>query len=352
MKPLNILITGGGSPGIAGTIYSLRNNYDRRKNKIITVDARSDVVGKYLADGFYTIPKATDTEIYLTSLKKICKEESIDVLLPQNTVELLHLAKNKADFLQFGTKIIVSEYSNMIVANNKFKLLEICEKIGIPFPKYYLASSSDELKKAAVLLGYPENIIVVKPPDSNGSRGIRIIDEKKDYKEAFYNDKPTNLFIKMNQLLDILGENFEPLLVMEYLEGDEVTLDVFRDQQNFVSIPRKRDEIKSGISFQNSAFRDNKLIEYSKIISDYLELKYCFGFQFKYDRNRIPKILECNPRVQGTMIFSTFMGANIIYSAIKSAMGENIPEFNLNWSTKLIRYWGALGIINENYIRV
>ena len=73
-------------------------------------------------------------------------------------------------------------------------------------------------------------------------------------------------------------------------------------------------------------------------------MEFCFGFQFKYDIYGIPKILECNPRVQGTMIFSTFMGANIIYAAVKSCLGEFLPEFSLNWDTKLIRYWGAIGI--------
>lgn len=352
MENLNILITGGGSPGIAGTIYSLRNNYDNRKIKIIAVDVRKEVVGKYLADRFYNIPKANDTQNYLNSLKEICKKEEVDVLIPQNTAELLVLAKNQNLFLSINTKVIVSDYKSILIANNKFELLKVCKIIGIPFPKFYLVSNQSEFNEAAYSLGYPDKRIVVKPPDSNGSRGIRIIDDKKDYKKLYYEEKPTSLYMKFTQLFEILGDEFEPLLVMEHLDGEEVTLDVFRDQSNFVSIPRKRDEIKSGISFQNSAYRNENLIQYSKILSDNLNLKYCFGFQFKYDAELVPKILECNPRVQGTMIFSTFMGANIIYSAVKSALGEQIPKFNCIWSTKLIRYWGALGIVDDTFFRV
>ena len=43
-----------------------------------------------------------------------------------------------------------------------------------------------------------------------------------------------------------------------------------------------------------------------------MDLRYAFGFQFIGD-----KLLECNPRVQGTMIASTYAGCNIIYSAVK-----------------------------------
>jgi carbamoyl-phosphate synthase large subunit len=122
--------------------------------------------------------------------------------------------------------------------------------------------------------------------------------------------------------------------------------------KNFICIQRKRDEVKSGISFQNSVHNDDRIQSYSKAISDYLDLYYCFGYQFKYDLNGIPKILECNPRVQGTMIFSTFMGANIIYSSIKSVLGENIPELSYDFDTKLLRYWGALGINKNGIIKI
>ena len=40
------------------------------------------------------------------------------------------------------------------------------------------------------------------------------------------------------------------------------------------------------------------------------------------------------------MIASTFAGANIIYSAVKSAFGEEVPELKAEWGTKLIRYEG------------
>ena len=58
MKTINVLITGGGSPGIAGTIYSLKNNYDNRKINIICTDAQAECTGKFLADKFYQIPRA------------------------------------------------------------------------------------------------------------------------------------------------------------------------------------------------------------------------------------------------------------------------------------------------------
>ena len=43
MDDLNILITGAGAPGIKGTLYSLKNNFDNRQINTIGTDAREEV---------------------------------------------------------------------------------------------------------------------------------------------------------------------------------------------------------------------------------------------------------------------------------------------------------------------
>lgn len=353
LREITVLVTGGGSPGIIGTIHSLKNNYDNRKVKIICTDAKSECAGKFIADKFYQIPRADHNKMeYLKVMYDICKFEKVDVVLPQNTSELILLSNNEENFLRFNTKIIITGQKTISLANNKYELLKVCKKNNIPYPDYNIASNKKKLVELIKKMGWPKKTIVVKVPDSNGSRGIRIIDEGKDYKKMFYNEKPTNLFMKLNNFLDLLDNEFPPLLIMEYLPGDEVSIDVFRDKKNFISIPRKRNQIRSGISFENSAVNDEELIRYSKVLSDELNLKYCFGFQFKYDSSNIPKILECNPRVQGTMVFSTFMGVNLIYSSIKSCLGEKIPELKYEWDTKLLRYWGAIGINSNSITKV
>jgi carbamoyl-phosphate synthase large subunit len=74
------------------------------------------------------------------------------------------------------------------------------------------------------------------------------------------------------------------------------------------------------------------------------DLKYAFGFQFiNY------KIIECNPRVQGTMVASTLAGANIIEAACLEALGLPVPPFSVRWGASFTRYWG---IISDNSIKV
>jgi len=345
---LRLLITGVGAPGIMGTVYSLKNNCDKRKIYLVGTDINVDAVGKYFCDRFYNLPAANDEDNYLDSLLKICIKEKIKVVIPQNTRELLILAGNTQKFIDIGTQVLVSSFEAIKNANDKYELMKICKTCGVPVADFMLAADRKKLDNAVKELGWPEKKIVVKPPSSNGQRGVRIIDEKRDLKKAFYNEKPSSLYTTLNDLKKVLGSTFPELIVTEYLPGEEYTVDVIRKGKLMTVIPRKRDLIRSGITFNGSVENNLEIINYSKKLAENLNLEYCFGFQFKLDENNIPKILESNPRVQGTMVLSTIAGANIIYSSVKLLLGEKIPEFNIDWDSKIFRYWGGVGLYKGN----
>lgn len=352
LDPINVLITGGGAPGIQGTIYSLKNNYDCRKVNIVVTDMKEIVVGRYLSDSFYTIPAAKDQDKYLSKVWNICNDQKIDVFVPQNTMELLVLSQNRDAFEKIGTKILVSDYSSIIAANDKYHLFNTAKSVGVPTSEYDLCNNFDDLRRLVHSFSLKNGMAVLKPPLSNGSRGVRIITNSRDRKYDFYNEKPNSLYITMDELHEVLGEEFPNLLVMEYLPGNEYTVDVFRTKDKFCAIPRLRETIRSGITFTASLENNQKMIEYSLSLAEACNLTLCFGFQFKLNEEDEPILLESNPRVQGTMVMSTFCGANIIYSSVKALLGEQIPDFDINWNTKLYRYWGAVGVNGEQVYKI
>ena len=348
MDDLTVLVTGVGAPGIKGTFYSLRENFDNRRVKIIGTDIKQEVVGTYLCDSFYRISRPSE-EAYLDQLLSICEHEGVDVILPQNTLELTVLAENKHIFLNIGTSVAISDAIPIAIANDKYKLMKLAEQIGVPTPKFNLVDNFESLTESARELGWPDKPVVIKPPLSNGMRGVRIVDESFDLKKSFYSEKPTSLFVKMNSLYKILESHFPPLLVMEYLPNTEYTVDVLKARR-YTIIPRKRDLIRSGITFNGTVEHHEELSSYSQKLSEAIGLDYAFGFQFKLDEQNTPKLLESNPRIQGTMVLSTFAGANIIYAAAKRALNENIPDFEIEWGTKILRYWGGMGIQNGKIV--
>ena len=349
---LPILITGAGAPGIAGTIFSIKNNPDNIDFKIVTTDIKDNPVGKFLSESFYRVP-SPESEDYIPVLKRIIKKEKVRVILPQTTREINVLSQKKEEIKKKGANIVVSDNESIKKANDKYLIIKECENIGIPYPKYFLINSKRAFLEALDILGYPDNKVVIKPRLSNGLRGLRIITEDVLNLDRFLNEKPSGLEINLRSLLDILQQDrFPELLVEEYLPGEEYTVDVFRNSKGIVVIPRLRISIRSGITFDTKVDLRKDIIEYSKKLAISLCLKYCFGFQFKLDINGIPKILESNPRVQGTMITTTFAGFNMIYYSVKEALGEevNLENIKIKNGIEFKRYWGGIGLDEENFI--
>jgi len=345
-KSLRCLVTGAGAPGIRGTLYALRQNSDNVDVFILGVDIKEDVVGRYLTDAFSVIP-APEDPAYTDALIALVNKFEIDIVIPQTTREIEILSLKRALLRSKNIPVLVSKSSAIKTANNKWALLKEFDKLELPIPKYHYARSISDVEKFARKLGYPDKPVVVKPPVSNGMRGLRILKEKPWDADRYFSEKPSGVEISLDHFKQIFeGADTEPeLLVSEYLPGPEYSVDVFRGKNGKVAIPRYRKVIRSGISFVNEIEYREDMINYSLQAADAIDLEYVFGFQFKLDEQGTPKILESNPRIQGTMVASNFAGANIIWTAVKDLLGWDyqISQEQLK-KASFYRFWGGLGI--------
>jgi carbamoyl-phosphate synthase large subunit len=351
---VNVLLTGVGAPGTRGTIYALRKNADDVAVRIVGVDIKEDVIGKYWVEKFHQVPPPEDVG-YIRAINKICKSESIDVLLPQTTRETAKLSKS---YQQVDSKVVVAKASAIEKANNKFALVKLCQKIGIPVPESRLITSAKELEDVVRALGYPKNPVVVKPPISFGSRGFRVLREGSSWDaKRFISEKPNTTEISLGELLSILKRgkktDFPELMISEFLPGNEYSVDAFIGKKVSAAIPRLRKEIVNGISFRTSLEYRKDIMENTLKLANELGLRYTFGFQFKLDDAGIPKILECNPRVQGTMAASLFSGINVIWMAIREALGSPVERISKPLrKSEFYRFWGGLAVTNEKHFEI
>lgn len=349
-KSITVLVTGGGAPGIKGTLYALRNNPDEVPVRVIACDMRDDVIGKYLADRFHIVPSGEKPD-FINALLDIADLEDVDVILPQVTRELLPLAENISLFKARGIAVAISQMGSIERGNDKWKVSEAARECGVPYPNGILTRCQVELMQAVRDLGYPAKKVVVKPRLSNGLRGLRILSEELWDVTRFLNEKPGSFEIRLDDLLGILQNGHWPeLIVQEFLPGAEYTVDVFRGRYGTIAIPRLRKEIRSGITFQAKLELRPDLEQYAIRLAEELNLQYAFGFQFKLSEEGVPKLLECNPRVQGTMVTTVFAGCNIIWWAIKEALGDKVIPSKPHQSVdnmRFIRYWGGLAVYGD-----
>ncbi len=129
-NPIKILITGCSAPGISGTVHSLKNNPNNDKVLIVGTDTNKEAVGKFFCDRFEIISSFKNEEDYLNDIQRIVRKHSINVILPQNTLELPILRKKI--FFRYGVLIVISDYEAISNANNKFKLMKVAESLSLP----------------------------------------------------------------------------------------------------------------------------------------------------------------------------------------------------------------------------
>ncbi|MFX1318089.1 MAG: ATP-grasp domain-containing protein [Promethearchaeota archaeon] len=316
MKKLKILLTACGCPGAATLIRMLKENGERPV-EIIGTDMDTEPIGKYLTDGFYQVPPG-HSDTYIPKMLEIIEKEKPDVLFPESSFEVYPLALNKSQFEALGTQVLVSNPESIKMANNKLQMYNAIQKnTDIPLPKFHSARSLSEFHEVIEQLGYPRNPIVFKPQVGKGSRGVRILDSKIDRKRQLMQEKPTSKYMSLPEF-DSIFENveaFPELLVMEWLEGMELTADTLAmDGRELLTTVKTVEQARWGVIVRGELVKRPDLVEQTRKILKAIPLSFCVNLQFIADR-----IIEINPRVS-TFIYQKDLIAP--YLAVKLAIGE------------------------------
>lgn len=342
-KAQKVLITGAGAPGGPGIIRCMQAV---ENIEVCIADANEFATGKAFCNEFYLIPKATDKNFAETVLQ-VCIANRVTMILPLVTRELYIFSEHKRLFEEQGIHIVVCDFEILEKVNNKRKLLQHIQAKGIACANFRVVNTLNQFYSGCAELGYPNQAICIKPSDGNGSRGVRIIDDSKNLFDLWLNEKPNNLFIRFEQMEEILkmGE-FPELLLMENLPGEEYTIDAIVGKHKIeLILPRKRTKMSGGISVAG-VFENNKMIiEYCRQILSSLAVIGPIGLQVKEDKMGHFKLIEINPRLQGTSVAAMGMGINLPYLAIKAYLGEEIESHEVDsiWGTRFARYY------NETY---
>ena len=270
-----------------------------------------------------------------------CNALGIDVLFPLVTRELFLFSDNYKRFEEKNTKVIVSPGSALHIANNKSKLHLHLAQHHILTPNFRLATTLNELARAFDDLGYPHKKVCIKPSISNGSRGVRIVDPASSDYDLLFNEKPNSLFIRKEELFRILeGKDFPELLVAEVLPGEEFTIDTLMNHgEPLLVAPRLRSKMNGGISVAGEFVNNEEIISYTRSIASTLALHGPIGYQVKKAEDGRFKILEINPRIQGTSVALMGAGVNLPLLAVLQEAGMDIEIPEIQWGTKFVRFY-------------
>ena len=344
-RKINVLLTAIGCPGGPSIIDSLREDPSIR---ITGTDMRKNVPGKFLVDAFYVVPPGK-SESYITEMLSIVEKEKIDVILPLATFELNSLSENSSLFGEYGCKICISNKEALDISNNKFKLYNKFKKEKFT-PEHFIPNSLDDLKNKMCLLGFPDKRVVIKPFVSHGSIGLRIIDNEIDLYDQYINYKPSSISIPAEMLDFIFKErDINDILLSEYLPGKEMGVDLLLDPKSnkvIKGIVRDNGDVLFSEVSNGFIVEEKKLLSMATEIAEEIGLSYVVNFDFKYDYNGEPKLLEINPRMPATSYLATASGLNLPLLSIYLAMNINFDLKPLKRDLRIYSYRGFM-VIND-----
>lgn len=266
-------------------------------------------------------PSLPDDE-YIDYCLSICKENSITIFIPYHKAKLIK--SNEDRFNNIGTLILASKENDVI--ENKGEFYDDIKGIdGINVPNYRIVSNSKDFLCAISELS-DDSGTCFKP-----TRGIGAIGYKKIVKTV-YSDSPEKKIssygkygIDEDWLYSLLQATpwTQETMVMKYLNGKEVSVDVVADESGQIihAVPREKSS-----SYMQTLISDSRILDAVHILADRYKIPYVYNVQFIYKDN-IPYVLEINTRIAGGCYMSEMAGVEFLNTAIEVLLGNGIESF-------------------------
>ncbi len=241
--------------------------------------------------------------------------------------DVVTLTSRITDHLKLiGIPLSISEQ-----VRNKFRFRDFCKTHNIPTPKFTHIQSKAEITKIEKKMNYP---LVIKPVYGNASVFVIKVTDRKDFEETFD-------YIKNSIKSSVDASEFPTfeLLVEEYVDGDEVDVDVVlqNGKVKFISVADNFNKNK-GKFFVDSGQSLPSLLPkedcdaLERLTEDLLEKLNIYNaivhFEAKVTNNGIYPI-ECNLRMGGDYIYSYLKDAwhvDFVEQAVNIALGIFIPK--------------------------
>ncbi|MCP2258121.1 carbamoyl-phosphate synthase large subunit [Streptoalloteichus tenebrarius] len=339
LRPITVLATSVGNDGFPSVIEALKDNGEREVT-VVGVDVRESATGLHLADHAALVPLRDEPDALVDALLDLADQHRADVLLPLSTEDQPFFAARAEFFLERGLPVVTSTVDAIANANDKLALLETCAPGGVPCPKYVPVRTVPELEAGARKLGWPERGFVFKLNRGTGAQGVKVVDPTLDRMTRLFDRD--NLRIRYDDLMSGLAETTElpPAHLAEFLPGKEYSVDVLCDDgRTLVSVVRDRLATLYGLATHSVVVDLPAAAEAAEQVVRLLGLSHVVNVQFRCDDAGVPRLLEVNPRIPGTIGLSVAAGVNMPYLAVKQALGEEFAVPTPKIGTELLRTW-------------
>ncbi len=292
----------------------------------------SEAAGLQVADRGLVETLPRDPDDYVAQCLRIAREERVAAFFPG--LELTTIARQAERFAaECGTRLMLPGDAGVIATlENKTGLYRSLAETGIAVPDHVPVITLEAFDQAYARLRQRHGMACIKPEVGVYALGFKVIHEHLDPYHELMN---TSLYrIQLEDLRRALGsrDSFGPLLVMEYLDGPEYSVDCYARRGELIyAIPRHK------LGLGQSIDADPGIHALARAITERFNFNGLFNVQIKIGGG-VPKCLEVNPRLSGGIGIACKSGVNLPYIALREALDDRAlpglpkPRFGLTVS--------------------
>lgn len=315
-------------------IRYLLNNEDGRKFKVFISHVCENDYIQEIAD-YFEVEPSLEGDDYVKYCLNFCRRHKIKVFVPRYNV--LSLVRYKSEFESLGVKVMfVGDSSTYQLLDDKVKTYQSLldsgrtkQEIGIP--QFFCVKNYGDFQNAYQKIKGNNSSLCLKPVSGIGGDGFKQVLEDMTELDELY--KTTAAAISRERLLRVLknAQALKPLMVMEYLEGEEYSIDCLgREGKLLAAVPRK----KLDLYRQEIEYRED-LMAVARKLSQEFSLSYLYNIQIKYHKGRA-YLIEINTRMSAGIHKSCLTGVNFLYLAVKLLLKEPVAlPRDMRWNFQI-----------------
>lgn len=266
-----------------------------------------------LAHEFQREPTGLATPDYIGWCVDFCREHKVDIFVPGR--EATAIAGCHARFEAIGTRVqSAGPEAALLLIHDKARFYAETDLPGAPVAAFRQFEDAAGFEAAYDALRRHHRKLCVKPSHSIYGLGFAVLDEERNSAEILMAGAEYHVSLAdFRAGLAKLG-SFRSMLLMEYLEGREYSVDCVGDNGRLVTAVVRRKSSQAGAGQRIDQRAD--ILEASARLCAVHGLNGIFNVQFREAGGK-PRILEINPRMSGGIGMACVAGPNLPYIALR-----------------------------------
>lgn len=277
--------------------------------------------GFQVADEHFREPVGLFGEPYRDWCLSRCREHPVDLLVPGRSRNLF--AESSEEFRALGVKVwLAGPPETLDFFHDKARFYAEFPTGIAPVPMAIRVNTAAEYHAAIESLAPCHPRLCVKPSRAVFGIGFRLLDNTLTPLRTLLED--TEYRIHPDDLARILAsvERFPDLLVMEYLDGAEWSVDCAALHGCLVAaVARKKLKMPGNVQ---QIDQRGEFLEIARKLTAHFQLNGLFNFQLREGGGRVA-ILEVNTRISGGIGLACASGVNLPWLALQSALDGRAP---------------------------